>query len=84
VSPGPLALVVTFLVGYELAVDDIGDASFQGSERFLFGFAFRLFLVVVDLADTGRFADLGHGSHMNGMVEDPVATHTETMFLTPT
>jgi hypothetical protein len=38
------------VVGDELLVDDVGDASFQRSEGFFLGFAFSLFLVVVDAA----------------------------------
>ena len=35
---------LTLLVGYKSPVDDVGDASFQRSEGFFFGFAFSLFL----------------------------------------
>ena len=83
-SPGPLTLVVTPVVGGQLPVDDIRDASFQCSDCFLLGFAFVLFLVLVGPPGTGRFADLGYGGHVDGMVEDPVASQAEPMFDAPT
>ena len=67
------------LVGYQFPVDDVGDASFQRSEGFLLGFAFGLFLVVVDAAG-GVVADLGDGGHVDGMVQHPVASHRQPVF----
>jgi hypothetical protein len=64
------------LVGYQFPVDDVRDASFQRSEGFLLGFAFGLFLVVVDPAG-GVLADLGDGGHVDGMVQHPVSSHRQ-------
>ena len=60
------------LVGDEVAVDDIGDAAFQRPHRFLFGFAFGQFAVVVGAASAG-VAELGDGGHVDGVVECAVA-----------
>ncbi len=61
-------------VGEKTLVDDVGDAPFQRSEGLFFGFAFSLFLVVVDPA-RGVVADLGDCCHVDGMVQFPVASH---------
>ena len=70
---------LTLLVGYQFPVDDVRDASFQRSEGFFSGFAFSLFLVVVDAA-SGVVADLGDGGHVDGMVQHPVSSHRQPVF----
>ena len=62
-SPGALTRLGPLLVGDEASVDGVRDAPFQGTEGFLFAFAFGEFLVVVD-PPRGVKADLGDGGHM--------------------
>jgi hypothetical protein len=64
------------LVGDEALVDGVRDSPFQCPERFLFGFAFFEFAVVV-AASRGVEADLGDGGHVDGMVESTVAAQRE-------
>jgi len=71
------------VVGGELPVEGLRDASFEGPDCFFLGFAFGLFLVVVDPAGAGGFADLSDSGHVDGMVEDPVAAQAEPVFGVP-
>ena len=67
------------LVGLEVAVDDVGEASFQGPDRFLSCFAFCEFPFVEDAALGVGVAQLGDGDEVEGVVEHPVASWVEAM-----
>ena len=64
------AAVRTAIQIQKLVVDAVGDASFQRSEGFFSGFAFGLFLVVVDAAGC-VVADLGDGCHVDSRLSMP-------------
>jgi hypothetical protein len=66
------------LVGDQAPIHDVRDASFQRSEGFFFGFAFSEFLVEVAAAWCVE-PDLGDGSHVDGVVQFPVATQRQPM-----
>ena len=67
------------LVGDEVAVDDVGEASFQRPDRFLAGFAFSQFPFVEDASFGVGVAELGDGDQMQRVVEHPVASRVEPM-----
>jgi len=64
---------LAFSVGEELAVDDIGDAPLEATQRFLAGLGLGELGFVVGAAGTATVADLGDRRHVDRMVQSPVA-----------
>jgi hypothetical protein len=60
-------------VGAEVAVDAIGDGSFQGPHRFAPGAPSGELVAAIAVAFAVAVADLGHGDHVDGVVSGAVA-----------
>ena len=80
VLPDPLTVSAdcSLRVGSELPVNDVRDASFQGSDGFLAGLALGEFLLVV-VATFTWVAELGDRGHMKDVVEFAIAAGVESM-----
>jgi hypothetical protein len=59
----------------------VADPALQGAERFFSTFALGDLLVVIGASLTIAMADLGDGSHVDGVVEPPVAAPGESVDL---
>jgi hypothetical protein len=59
---------LAFSVSEELAIDDIGDAPLEATQRFLVGLGLGELAFVVGAAGTAAVADLGDRRHMDRMV----------------
>lgn len=62
----------------ELAVDGVGDASFEAAEGFFAALAFAEFALVV-VVSGAVVSDLGDRGHVDGVVDAPVSCSGESV-----
>jgi hypothetical protein len=62
-----------------LPVDEVGESTFEAAQRFFRGLALQAFAFVVATAGRVGLADLGHGHHVQRVVQAPVAGSGESV-----
>jgi hypothetical protein len=62
----------SLLISTDVAVDDVGEASFEGAAGFILSFLLSEFALEVEMAETG-IASLAHGDGVQCRVELAVA-----------
>jgi hypothetical protein len=65
--------------GDECAIDDVGEPAFEAAQGFFRCLALEAFAFVVGPAGRARVADLGHGHHVQRVVQTPVSGPGEPM-----
>jgi hypothetical protein len=68
-------------VGEKSGVNDVADPALERPDGFLTGLALGSFAVVIGAARTAVVADLGDGSHVDGMVDPSVSSSGESVDL---